>query len=115
MTFPISFLDIAILVGVVVVVGLSVHLIHRYWPYTERQKHNDVAGFIFAGVTVFYAVLLAFVVIVGWENLTSARETTYTEANQLASVYWISRNLPSPQGAVIEGLSLKYAHTVIDT
>ena len=115
MTFPLNFPDIAILLGVLVVLGLSVHLLHRYWPYKKRQEHNDVAGFIFATIGVFYAVLLAFVVIVGWEALTSARNTTYTEADQLANVYWISRYLPSPQGAAIEGLTLKYAHTVIDT
>jgi hypothetical protein len=109
-----TFLDIAIMLGVLVAVGLSVHLIHGHWPYTKRQKHNDVAGFIFAAVAVFYAVLLAFVVIVGWETLTSARQTTYTEADQLANIYWISHSLPSPQGAAIEGLCLKYAHTVID-
>jgi hypothetical protein len=109
-----AFAQIAILLGVLVVVGLSVHLIHKYWPYAKRQKHNDVAGFIFAAVAVFYAVLLAFVVVVGWENLNTAREATYAEADQLANVYWISRSLPSPQGAVIGGLSLKYAHTVID-
>src|ERR1700677_4617364 len=105
--------QIAILLTVLVVVSLSVHLIHKYWPYAKRQKHNDVAGFIFAAVAVFYAVLLAFVVVVGWENLDSARTATYTEADQLANIYWISRHLPSPQGAAIEGLSLKYTHTVI--
>jgi hypothetical protein len=110
-----TFLDLAILLGVLVVVSLSVHLMHKWWPYTKRREHNDVAGFIFAAVAVCYAVLLAFVVVVGWESLSSARDTTYTEADQLANVYWISRNLPSPQGAAIEGLSLKYAHTVIDT
>jgi hypothetical protein len=106
--------EIAILLGVLVVVGLSVHLIHTYWPYTKRQKHNDVAGFIFAAVAVFYAVLVAFVVVVGWEDLNTARETTYTEANQLANVYWISRSLPSPQGHAIESLTLEYAYAVID-
>jgi hypothetical protein len=110
MTFP----EIAILLGVLVFVGLSVHLIHKYWPYTIRQKHNDVAGFIFAAVAVFYAVMVAFVVVVGWEDLSTARQTTYTEANQLANIYWISRSLPSPQGPAIENSTLEYAHTVID-
>jgi Protein of unknown function (DUF4239) len=109
-----TFTGFAILLGVLVVVGLSVHLIHKYWPYTIRQKHNDVAGFIFAAVAVFYAVMVAFVVVVGWEDLSTARQTTYTEANQLANIYWISHSLPSPQGPVIESLTLEYAHTVID-
>ena len=38
-------------------------------------------------------MLLAFVVIVGWETLSSAHATTYTEADQLSNVYWIARSL----------------------
>jgi hypothetical protein len=53
-----TFLDISILIGVVVVVSLSVHLIHRHWPYTKRQKHNDVAGFIFAAIAVCYPAIV---------------------------------------------------------
>ena len=104
----------AVPVGVVLAVGLSVHLVHAYWPHEKRQEHTDFAGFIFGGVAALYSVLLAFMVVVGWEGFNSADATTYTEANQLASVYGISRSLPLPQGAVIEGLTLKYAHTVID-
>src|SRR6266567_6218498 len=109
-----TLVDIAILLGVLLVAVASVHLVQAYWPHVSRQEHNDVAGFIFAAVGVLYAVLLAFVVIVVWENLNNARDTTYSEANQLADVYWISRSLPLPQGAVIERLALRYARTVVD-
>lgn len=94
--------------------GLSVYLVHRYWAHEKRREHTDVAGFIFAGVAVLYAVLLAFVVVTGWEALNSAHATTYTEADQLSNVYWIARSLPAPQGPAIEDLTVKYAHTVID-
>jgi hypothetical protein len=110
-----SWLDLWVLLGVLAVAGLVVHLVHRYWSHEKRREHTDVAGFIFAGVAVLYAVMLAFVVIVGWEDLGSARATTYNEADQLANVYWISRNLPPPQGPVIAGLTVAYAHTVVDT
>ena len=100
-------------VGVVLAVGLSVHLVHTHWPHEKRQEHTDFAGFIFGGMAALYSVLLAFMVIVGWEGFNNASETTYTEASQLANVYSISRSLPSPQGAVIQGLTLRYAHTVI--
>lgn len=106
--------DIATLLGVLAAVGVSIHLVQAHWPFGSRREHNDVAGFIFAAVGMLYAVLLAFVVIVVWENLNTARDTTYSEANQLANIYWISRSLPLPQGAAIEGLTLTYAHTVID-
>ena len=36
-------------------------------PNATRQRHNDVAGFIYAVLGVVYAVLLALVVISVWE------------------------------------------------
>lgn len=110
-----SWLDLWVLLGVLVVAGLVVHFVHKYWSHEKRREHTDVAGFIFAGVAVLYAVMLAFVVIVGWEDLGTARATTYSEADQLANVYWISRSLPSPQGPAIAGLAVAYAHTVVGT
>jgi hypothetical protein len=110
-----TFSEIGILLGVVGVVSLSVHLIHTNWSYTKRREHNDVAGFVFAGIGVMYGVLLAFVVIVGWDSLASARTITYNEADQLADVYWMARALPQPQDAAIQGLALNYARTVIDS
>lgn len=105
--------EITVLLGVLALVSLGVCLIHKHWPYAKRKEHNDVAGFVFAGIGVMYGVLLAFVVIIGWEGLSSARTITYTEADQLADVYWMSRSLPSPQGPAIQGLALQYAHAVI--
>ena len=110
-----SWFDLGILVGALVVASLAVHVVHKYWSHEERRKHTDVAGFIFAGVAVLYAVMVGFVVLVGWEGLNNARATTYSEANQLANVYWASRNLPSPQGPAIADLTVAYAHTVVDT
>jgi hypothetical protein len=110
-----SWPDLGIFLGALVVAGLAVRLVHKHWPHQKRQKHTDVAGFIFAGVAVLYAVMLAFVVIVSWEGLGSARTTTYSEADQLANVYWVSRNFPPPQGPAIASLSVAYADTVVGT
>lgn len=107
--------EITILLAVFAAAILSIQLIHKYWPYTKRREHNDVAGFVFAGIGVMYGVLLAFVVIVGWDGLSNARTITYNEADQLANIYWMSRTLPSPQGAAIQGLAVKYADTVINS
>jgi len=107
-----SLQDFLVLLCVLVVVGLCIHFVHERLEYTKQQQYGDVAGFIFGAVAVMYSVLLAFVAIVGWETLSTARQTTQTEANELANVYWISRSLPSPSGATIESLTLKYAETV---
>jgi hypothetical protein len=110
-----SWTDLAILLGSLLFVTLALHLLQRLNPPALRVPHNDVAGFVFAVVGVLYAVLLAFVVIVVWENSETAKATTFKEANALAGVYWMSRQLPLPQGSELEGQTVEYAHSVIDT
>jgi hypothetical protein len=109
----VTVIDIGWIAAVLVFTGVTVHLLDRCWPHQYRREHNDVAGYIFTTVGVLYAVLLAFVVVAVWGNINTAQGTTYSEANQLANVYWISRSLPLPEGATIEKLTLTYAHTVI--
>jgi hypothetical protein len=61
-----------VLYGVLVVGGCCLlalagfELVHRLVPVASRQRHNDVAGFIYAALGVIYAVLLALVVITVW-------------------------------------------------
>ncbi|MFC5908902.1 DUF4239 domain-containing protein [Streptacidiphilus monticola] len=107
-----SWTDVLIFVGVMVAAGALLWVLQRSVPHPLRESHNDVAGFIFAAVGVLYAVLLAFVVIAVWENLDSARQTTFKEANALAGVYWISRDLPIEVGGPLERQTLEYAQTV---
>lgn len=110
-----SWTDIGIFVGSLAGAALLLWLLQRFVPHPKRETHNDVAGFIFAGVGVIYAVLLAFVVISVWAGVDAARQTTFKEADALAGVYWISRDLPLPLGAELERQTLEYAHTVETT
>jgi hypothetical protein len=111
----VSWTDTFILVGTLVVCGIALWLLQHFVPHRMRESHNDVAGFIFAAVGVLYAVLLAFVVVAVWQNVDSARQTTFKEADALAGVYWISRELPLPVGTQVEHDTLEYARTVQDT
>ena len=110
-----SGLDISILIGSLVMVGAGLSIVQRFIPHHRREPHNDVAGFIFAAVAVMYAVPLAFVVIAVWGNADAARQTTFQEADALAGIYWISRDMPLPLGAQLEHETLDYANTVIGT
>ncbi|SEK19601.1 DUF4239 domain-containing protein [Streptacidiphilus jiangxiensis] len=110
-----SWSDVFILLGTLAVSAIALWLLQHFVPHRLRETHNDVAGFIFAAVGVMYAVLLAFVVIAVWQNLDSARQTTFKEADALAGVYWISRELPLPLGSQLEHNTLEYARTVQDT
>ncbi|MCX4748255.1 DUF4239 domain-containing protein [Kitasatospora sp. NBC_01287] len=110
-----SLLDIGTLVIVLAVLAVLLKMLQRWIPHHVREAHNDVAGFIFAAVGVIYAVLLAFVVVSVWTNSDTARKTTFQEADAVAGIYWISRELPAPLGPQLEQETLTYARTVMDT
>jgi len=108
----VSWTDVLIFVASMAAIALALRLVQRFVPHPHRERHNEVAGFIFAGVGVLYAVLLGFVVVSVWGGVGAAQQTTFNEADSLAGVYWISRSLPLPLGAQIEHETLDYATTV---
>jgi hypothetical protein len=83
--------------GVCLLALVGFELVHRLVPAASRQRHNDVAGFIYAALGVIYAVLLALVVIAVWEQYQAASETVEQEANALAEIAWLGHRLPEPQ------------------
>jgi hypothetical protein len=83
-------------------------------PATSRERHNDVAGFIYAVLGVIYAVLLALVVIAVWEDFGRARETVESEANATAEIFWLAHQLPEPERGRLQELSRSYAEEVVE-
>jgi len=86
--------------------------IRRLWPAVAKGDHNDVVGFIIAVVGVIYAVLLAFVVIITWENFSGAEQVVGQEASALRSIYRESVAFPPETQAHLHELVREYARTV---
>jgi hypothetical protein len=99
--------------GVCLLALIGFELVHRLVPAVSRQRHNDVAGFIYAALGVIYAVLLALVVIAVWEEYQSANETVEQEANATAEIAWLAYQLPEPEGTHIQELCKSYAEEVV--
>src|SRR4028118_1689386 len=110
----------SILYGILVVGGVclaavgGLALVQRLAPNASRQKHNDVAGFIYAVLGVIYAVLLALVVIAVWEDFGRARETVESEANATAEIFWLAHRLPEPERGRLQELTRSYAEEVVE-
>jgi hypothetical protein len=96
----------------VAVVGLAV--VQRLVPPERREKHNDVAGFIYAVLGVAYAVLLAFVAIAAWQDYKMAQTTAESEANELAGVYFLASRLPESERTHVQDLARTYARVVVE-
>jgi hypothetical protein len=79
----------ALLVILAAVVGPSIIgfvIVQRLVPVSVRLAHNEVAGFVFSVVGVMYGVLLAFVVIVVWEQYSESRVNTRHESSAVVSL-----------------------------
>ena len=98
--------------GVLVVGGVCLlslvgfEVVHRLVPASSRQRHNDVAGFIYAALGVIYAVLLALVVITVWEEYQAASETVEQEANSVAEIF-LSEGAVAPQLSQLHAVYLQ--------
>lgn len=84
---PVFYLGLIILIISVAFSILGLFFTRRILPHRVRKVHNDVAGPIFATLGVIYAVLLAFVVVVTWQNFDRANMNAENEAGFLNDLY----------------------------
>lgn len=104
---------LAILLLVLIAVSFSVAgflLVHKLIPVKVRRIHNDVAGFVFATLGVTYGVLLAFVVIVVWEQLNDAKRVTENESSVALVLYHNIQSYPDESASdAMKAAFLSYA------
>jgi hypothetical protein len=87
-------------------------LVRRSVALSTLERHNDVAGFIIAVIGVLYAVLLAFVVVISWQNFDQARQTASGEAELVSGLYRDASAF-QPQTALIRQRLAAYAKSVV--
>ena len=91
-------------------VGLMLLTRYHYGP--DRLKlNNEVAGFKFAVVGVFYAVMLAFVVIAVWEDYSDTEDAVRNEAKAAVDLYRVALAIPD-QGEDIKTAVKRYVKEV---
>jgi hypothetical protein len=76
------------------------------------RLNNEVAGFKFAVIGVFYAVLLAFVVIAVWEDFRKTEAAVRDEAKAAVDLHRITFALPVEGGAEIRQYLTAYTNDV---
>ena len=81
---------------------------------SDPHRHNDLVGFVLAGICVFYGLLLGLVAVAAWESHSEAEALVTREATCLAALYRDISEFPDPKGAELEGLIADYARSVIE-
>jgi magnesium-transporting ATPase (P-type) len=111
--------DLLMIVGSCIIVSLVsiifILIIRKKIGYEELKKNNDVAGFIYAVVSVIYAVLLAFVVIVEWEMFRETQNKVTNEVEAMSSVFRDARLFSDIEKRTsIQNALIAYATNVIE-
>jgi Protein of unknown function (DUF4239) len=88
-----------IFTGAAILYSVGLMLLVRYFYGLDRLSlNNEVAGFKFAVVGVFYAVLLAFVVIAVWEEYRNTETAVRDEAKAAVDLHRVAHALPEENG-----------------
>jgi len=102
---------------VLVYVSVSVSgllIIRKCYPHYKCKPHNDIAGFIFATIGVIYAVLLAFTVVITWQDFDKAQDVTVNEANCITALYLDSISFPVEFRNELRNNLTNYVKNIID-
>jgi hypothetical protein len=110
-----AWLGFLLIVGVPVgVAWLGTVLLRRRTTAPTDEKHNEVAGFIFATAGVIYAVLLGFTVIIVLEQYIAAENAVAQEAAALITVAHETSSYSEPARGQIHDQLRAYAQFVIN-
>jgi hypothetical protein len=104
---------------VIIVAGAAVavfgfRLALRIRPRAQDDAHNDVHAVYFSMVGLLYAILLAFVVVVAWEQYNVAEEATHTEATRLSNLLRDAQPLPDDDRVRIQTAIVTYLENVVE-
>lgn len=106
-------LGVVIVAGTIVASVAGVTLVRRL-PRERLEENQDVVSVMFSAVGVLYTVLLAFMVVLVWEQFNSAEDRTEQEATRISNLLRNSSVFPAPVRSEIQERLITYTQSVID-
>jgi hypothetical protein len=113
--YPIWAVGFLLVIAALIGTSLLEFAMRRIVSPEVRREHNDVAAAIFSIIGVTYAVLLAFVAMLAWENFNQANAASYREAGQVMNVLQATNGLAEPARTNLVAALNRYAVAVIGT
>lgn len=89
-------------------------LFRRVVPHSRVEAANAVSSTVFQLGSVLYAVLVAFVVVVVWEQFGEAEDASRDEATAISDLLRDSAALPPQNQAEAQNALLAYTRHVVD-
>ena len=113
--YPIWAVGFSLVVVALVGTGLLELVIRRFVSPDVRRQHNEIAAAIFSIIGVTYAVLLAFVAMLAWQNFNKAKAASYLEAGQIMDVFEAANGLAESTRTKLIGDLNRYTVAVVAT
>src|ERR1700710_1967756 len=96
---PIQVLMLAVVGITLGLVVVAVWQIRRAVPSTREGFHAEISAPMLGVVAALFGLILAFVIIIAYQNYLEAQANVSREADSLASIVRDSESFPAPGGA----------------
>ena len=106
-------MTVAVGVAVLTVI-VAVWLIRRIVPSTRDGFHAEISAPMLGVVAALFGLILAFVIIIAYQNFLDANSNVSQEADSLASIVRDSAAFPQPGRANVRAAVGEYARSVVN-
>jgi hypothetical protein len=111
---PLTVIMIVAVAFTIAVVVLAVWVIRRWVPATREGFHAEISAPMLGVVAALFGLILAFVIIIAYQNFLDAQANVSREADALSSVVRDSVAFPEPGGGNVRVAVGNYVRTVVD-
>ncbi|HWT05285.1 MAG TPA: hypothetical protein VN224_05970, partial [Xanthomonadales bacterium] len=87
--------------------------VRRAFPHIDFRAHNDVGGIVLGVTGGLFAVMLAFIVAIVWQEFDSATQRVAVEVGAATDLWHTSRGLPAPLGPSVRRDLVSYAGAMV--
>ncbi|MCM6773468.1 DUF4239 domain-containing protein [Nocardia sp. CDC159] len=105
---------LAVVAAAAVAMGVFV-IGSRVWPKSWQQSGDEdsAGGMVLDLVNTFFVAVVAFVVVLCWQQYDNAQNHTIAESKALVATYWIAHDMPEPERQRVQDLLRNYTEQVI--
>jgi hypothetical protein len=86
-------------------------MVQRLMPLEVREAHNAAIGIVYAALYVMFGMMVGFSAYLVLSKYISSQNIVESEAGSVEELYWLAENLPEPDQARIQDLTISYAQT----
>jgi Protein of unknown function (DUF4239) len=112
-TFPVDLIMFAAASLAFGAVVLAVWAVRRRVPVTREGFHAEISAPMLGVAATLFGLLLAFVIIIGYQNFLDADSSVSSEAGALASIVRDSAAFPAPGGTHVRLAVGSYVRAVV--